>query len=180
MRPLVKTPAQANENFEEAIQPYLKDLNNYCKSLTKSPWDGEDLVQETLAKAYKSWLKKPKPMSKAFLFRIASNALIDGYRKSKLDEDFNQDLSRLKAQNQTDSDEMYSAMEILLSELSPKQRLAMLLSVGLDYTAQETAEMTGTTEGAVKAALHRARSRLKQKESRGKLNFDQDRVTTYV
>lgn len=73
MRPLVKTPAQANENFEETIQPYLKDLNHYCRSLAKSTWDGEDLVQETMAKAYRRWLKKPKPISKAFLFRIASN-----------------------------------------------------------------------------------------------------------
>lgn len=32
----------------------------------------------------------------------------------------------------------------------------------------------------MKAALHRARTRLKQKKSQGKLNFDQDRVTTYV
>lgn len=71
-------------------------------------------------------------------------------------------------------------MEILLCELSPKQRVAMLLSVGLDYTAQETAEMTGTSEGAVKAALHRARTKLKREKSQVELNLDQDRVATYV
>lgn len=103
MRPLVKTPAQANENFEDAIQPYLKGLNHYCQSLTKSTWDRDDLVQETLAKAYKSLLKNPKPMSKAFLFRIASNTWIDGLRKRRPDEDLNFDVSELKAQNETDS-----------------------------------------------------------------------------
>lgn len=180
MRPLVKTLAQANENFEEAIRPYLENLNNYCQSLTKSTWDGEDLVQETLAKAYKGWLKKPRSLSKAYLFRIAYNAWIDGYRKRKPDEDLKQDLSGIKSQNGTDPDEMYRAMEILLSEISPKQRLTMLLSVGLDYTAQETARMVGTSEGAVKAALHRARERLKQRKSQNKLNLEQDRVTTYV
>lgn len=181
MRPLVqKTPAQANENFEQAVQPYLKDLKNYCRSLMKSTWDGEDLMQETLAKAYKSWLKTPKPVSKAYLFRIASNTWIDGYRKRKPNEDFNQDLSEMTADKETDSDAVYKAMEILLHELSPKQRVATLLSVGLGYTAKETAEIIDTSEGAVKAALHRARTRLNRMEDNVDFNLEHDKVTTYV
>ncbi|WP_077327953.1 RNA polymerase sigma factor [Virgibacillus siamensis] len=71
MRPHVqKALAKANENFESAVQPYLNDLKNYCLSLTKSSWDGEDLMQETLIKAYKSWIKKPKQVSKAYFFEL--------------------------------------------------------------------------------------------------------------
>lgn len=180
MRPHVqKTLAEANENFENAVQPYLKDLVNYCQSLMKSTWDGEDLVQETLTKAYKSWIGTPKSVSKAYLFRIAYNTWIDEYRKRKLDVDFNQDMSELMAKKEMNSDVMFSAMEMLLRELTPKQRVAMLLS-GMDYTAQEIADMTGTSEGAVKAALHRARKRLNRVKKEDDLNMDRDRVITYV
>ncbi|ASK64038.1 hypothetical protein CFK37_18695 [Virgibacillus phasianinus] len=180
MRPHVqKTLAEANENFENAVQPYLKDLEKYCRSLMKSTWDGEDLMQDTLTKAYKSWLGTSKSVSKAYLFRIASNTWIDEYRKRKPDVDFNQDTSMLVARKETDSDQIYSAMELLLRELTPKQRLAMLLS-GLDYTAQETAAMTGTNEGAVKAALHRARRKLNLEKHEDDGNMDHDRVITYV
>ncbi|WP_092504735.1 sigma factor-like helix-turn-helix DNA-binding protein [Virgibacillus subterraneus] len=76
-------------------------------------------------------------------------------------------------------DVMYSAMEMLLRDLTPKQRVAMLLS-GMDYTAKEIAEMTGTSEGAVKAAIHRARRRLNRMKNKEDLNMGHDRVITYV
>ncbi|WP_404452103.1 RNA polymerase sigma factor [Virgibacillus necropolis] len=180
MRPHVqKTLAVANEKFENAVQQYLKDLENYCQSLSNSTWDGEDLMQETLTKAYKSWIGTPKSVSKAYLFRIASNTWIDEFRKCKPDVVFNSDMSERMAKKEMNSDVMYSAIEMLLRELTPKQRVAMLLS-GMDYTAQEIAEMTGTSEGAVKAALHRARKRLNRMKNEDDLNMDHHRVITYV
>ncbi len=77
------------------------------------------------------------------------------------------------------SDELYHAMELLLRELTPKQRLAILLS-GMDYTAQETAQMTGTSEDAVKAALRRARKRLERSKHEDDQNIDDDRINTYI
>ncbi|HET7577729.1 MAG TPA: RNA polymerase sigma factor [Bacillales bacterium] len=179
MRPLVqKTPAETNENFSHAIQPYLTDLKHYCRSLMNSSWDGEDLMQETLAKAYQSWLKKQKPISKAYLFRIASNTWIDGYRKRKPDEDLNQDLSHLTEKQSGDG--LYEAMGILLHELSPKQRLAILLTEGFGYTSREAAEMIKTSEGAVKAALHRARKKLKRVKKDEDFDSDDNTVIPYV
>lgn len=52
-------------------------------------------------------------------------------------------------------------METLVDELSPLQRTALLLIDTLKYTAGEAAQLIGSTEGAVKAALHRARVRLR-------------------
>lgn len=182
MRPLVQTPAKQNENkqnenFTDAVQPFMEDLKGYCRSLAKTRWDGEDLAQETLMKAYKSWLKSPKPISKAYLFRVASNTWIDEYRKRKPDEDFRPDLSDLEDEK-TDT-EIFEAMEVLLQELSPKQRVAMLLVDGFAYTAGEAGNLVGDSEGSVKAALHRARNKLKRAGGR---NFypEEDEVLTYV
>ncbi|WP_026693350.1 sigma factor [Peribacillus kribbensis] len=39
------------KEYKEKIEPYRKDLWYYCYRLTNSPWDAEDLVQETLLKS---------------------------------------------------------------------------------------------------------------------------------
>ncbi|MEF3306918.1 VOC family protein [Paenibacillus sp. GYB003] len=40
--------------FVEAIGPYRSELWNYCRKLTGSSWDGEDLFQDTLLKSFAS------------------------------------------------------------------------------------------------------------------------------
>jgi RNA polymerase sigma factor (sigma-70 family) len=68
------------------LQEYEFDLRSYCRMLTGTPWDAEDLYQETMLKALKAegkFLLHPSP--KALLFRIASNAWIDECRKRKAD-----------------------------------------------------------------------------------------------
>ncbi|MNN51593.1 RNA polymerase factor sigma-70 [compost metagenome] len=57
---------------------------------------------------------------------------------------------------------MWTAMETLVNQLAPNQRIALLLVDVLKYTAAESAELLNTTEGAVKAALHRARVKLRK------------------
>ncbi|GEL77696.1 RNA polymerase sigma factor [Tenuibacillus multivorans] len=39
--------------FELLIQTYKTDLMNYCRMLTGTPSDAEDLYQETLIKSYR-------------------------------------------------------------------------------------------------------------------------------
>ena len=160
MRPLVQTPVQSNNQFADAVQPYLKDLQAYCRSLTNSKWDGEDLAQETLLKAYNSWIDKSRKITKAYLYRIASNAWIDRFRKRSLDEDFRADLADFPEEKRNSG--LFEAMEVLLKELTPKQRATVLLVEGLGYTPLEAADLLDSSEGSVKAALHRARKNLKR------------------
>lgn len=160
MRPLVQTPVQINEKFADAVHPYLKGLQAYCRSLTNSQWDGEDLAQETLLKAYKSWEEKSKPVTKAYLYRIASNAWIDRYRKRAPEEEFRADLADFPLEKPDSA--LFEAMEVLIEKLTPKQRAAVLLVDGLGYSPQEAAQWLDSTEGSVKAALHRARKKLEK------------------
>ncbi|GGB53518.1 sigma-70 family RNA polymerase sigma factor [Virgibacillus dakarensis] len=182
MRPLVKsTPIEMNEEFTDLIQPYMHVLRNYCASLTKSRWDGDDLMQETLAKAYKDLLKKPKSISKAYLFRIASNTWIDGYRKRKLNVEINPDLTEVGQEENVLPDATFKAMEVALSELTPKQRVALLLADVFGYTAKEIAFMIDASEGAVKASLHRARKRLESITYDSPVFYpEEDKTSTYV
>ncbi|MCF6411211.1 RNA polymerase sigma factor [Pseudalkalibacillus salsuginis] len=49
---IVKDTRSLHNYFEKEIEPFRKDLWNYCRYVTCSPWEGEDLFQETLLKAF--------------------------------------------------------------------------------------------------------------------------------
>ncbi|WP_313892107.1 RNA polymerase sigma factor [Psychrobacillus sp.] len=182
MRPLVeKTPDEMNEEFEMAVLPYMHVLRKYCLSLTRTKWDGEDLLQETLVKAYKSWMKTPKPMAKAYLYRIASNTWIDKHRKRKIEEDMNRDLSQLKREDDFVVASVVPVISNLLSELTAKQRAVILFIFGFGYTAKETAGLLSVSEGSVKAALHRARKGFKRINIHSYLNeLDEEKTLPYI
>jgi RNA polymerase sigma factor (sigma-70 family) len=132
-------------------------LKRYCLSLTGTVWDAEDLVQDTWIKAMTASRSFNHLNPEAYLLRIAKNTWIDQARRAST-------LSRLLrserpkiASPSSGNLELESAFQALLQHLSPLQRAVFLLRQVLDYSITETAEKLRTTEGAVKAALHRAR-----------------------
>jgi RNA polymerase sigma-70 factor (ECF subfamily) len=149
--------------FEAVLEPHRPALWEYCRRLTGSGWDAEDLVQQTMMKAFANLPNLWQPMNpRSYLFRIASNCWIDQVRRERhgqLDElDDYPDPSpadRMEALVET-----RAAMTRLVHLLPPRQRVVLLLCDALDFRAAEVAAMLGTTEGAVKAALHRARTTL--------------------
>jgi RNA polymerase sigma-70 factor (ECF subfamily) len=64
-----------------------------------------------------------------------------------------------------DSDDVRQAGAAFLERLAPRERAALLLKDVFDMTLEETAGVLGTTTGAVKSALHRGRSRLRDADS---------------
>lgn len=149
-------------NFMKTMDPYLKSLKTYCLSLSRSKWDGEDLFQETLIKVLKKWQQQRIPVSKAYLFRVASNTWIDQHRKKKPDIDDSAELTGIPSNESGFSAEMEEAMQMLLKTLTPKQRAVLLLTEGFNYSQREVSEMLNCKEGSVRTALHRAKKRLEK------------------
>ncbi|MFD2444747.1 sigma-70 family RNA polymerase sigma factor [Bacillus sp. CGMCC 1.16607] len=149
--------------FDEMIVPYRPELWRYCYFITGSPWDAEDLVQETLIKAFASIAQLWQPIHpKSYLFRIASNSWIDQCRKTKIKIDPFENVSESFYQEEIDIFEIENAIEQLVLYLSPRQRVVFLLMDVFKFSSKEVGEIIGTTEGATKALLHRARGKLKQ------------------
>jgi RNA polymerase sigma factor (sigma-70 family) len=141
---------------------YRSDLLKYCCAITGSTWDGEDLFQETMMKAFKRQSKSDNgTIPKSYLFRIASNAWIDHCRKQRIDIDSFTDVNYLAVENSIDIVDLKEAIDVLVTHLSQKQQIVFLLIEVFQYTASEVAEKIGTSEGAVKALLNRARTKLK-------------------
>jgi RNA polymerase sigma-70 factor (ECF subfamily) len=101
---------------------------------------------------------------RAYLVRTATNLWIDRLRKENLQQRDQADELASPSPPEPDASrivDVRAAASSLFLHLAPRERAAILLSDVLELSLQETAEMLKTTEGAVKSALHRARSRLK-------------------
>ncbi|WP_339282139.1 RNA polymerase sigma factor [Paenibacillus sp. FSL H8-0282] len=101
------------------------------------------------------------PNPEALLFRIARNTWIDIMRrKATLSRVLELDQSPTEASAEYGSFEIEAAFQALQEHLSPLQQAVFLLRDVLGHSAMEAAEILDTTEGAIKAALHRARQAL--------------------
>ena len=71
--------------FLETYEPLRTDLYRYCRHLTRSPWDAEDLAQDTLARAFVTLaqLGSAPPNPRAWLFRVAYNLWVDRARRRR-------------------------------------------------------------------------------------------------
>ncbi|MGA5872103.1 sigma-70 family RNA polymerase sigma factor [Streptomyces cinereoruber] len=158
-QPLLAAVQTARREFLVALEPLRGELFRYCRRLTGSVWDAEDLAQETLARALthaaRSHRQVERPM--AWLVRIATNAYLDQARRpaSLLVEP-----SERAAPVGADPAEVRDALAEVATLLAPQERAAVVLKDVFDLPLKEIAAMLSTTEGAVKAALHRGRGRL--------------------
>lgn len=152
-----------------ALDPIRPDLFRYCRRLTGNLWDAEDLVQETLLKAFAKLshilysIKSPR----AYLLRTASNLWIDNLRGRATEvaalasggSELAVGIAPAPPPSQTS--ELRDAAAALLQRTAPQERAALLLVEIFDMSIDEAADILGTTTGATKSALHRARTRLK-------------------
>ncbi|MBX3460220.1 MAG: RNA polymerase sigma factor [Planctomycetes bacterium] len=152
---------QVRRRFFDVIDPLRPELFRYCRHLARNVWGAEDLVQDTLLKAFAKlgevhWsIDNPR----AYLFRIATNLWIDINRKqteAAMPEHFD---APADAPPPLPS-ETRQALGAMLHALPPKERAALLLKDVFDFSLEETASYLQTTVGAVKAALHRGREKL--------------------
>ncbi len=150
--------------FLEQYEPLRGDLYRYCRFLTRSPWDAEDLVQDVLARAFVTLggLTQAPENPRAWLFRVASNQWINQVKRQRelpaldFDESVEQDLRAAR-----------EAAGSLVARLAPQERAALVLKEVFDFSLEEIAEVLSTSVGAVKAALHRGRGKLAEPDDSG-------------
>jgi len=142
--------------FLETYEPLRSELYRYCRYLTRSPWDAEDLAQDTLARAFVTLAQMGEDPAnpRAWLFRVASNLWIDQIRKRREVDGQPEPVTSPEPRAPRE------AAGTLLVKLSPQERAAVVLKDVFELSLEETAEALGTTVGGIKAALHRGRGKL--------------------
>jgi RNA polymerase sigma-70 factor (ECF subfamily) len=148
--------------FIERTESLRPELFRYCRSLAGSVWDAEDLLQDTLMRAFARLSQASQPIenARAYLFKIASNLWIDRYRSKR--EFVSEEVPESTLEDSPLPRELRDAAAQLLTQLPPVERAVVLLKDVFDLTLEETATALDSTVGAVKAALHRGRAKLNE------------------
>lgn len=170
----------AHARFLGLVAEVRPELHRYCARMTGSIVDGEDVVQDTLAKAfYALGISSEVPPLRPWLFRIAHNAAIDFLKRhDRAKVDLVAEVADLPAaEADTRDPETVRAAFSLFLALPPLQRSAVIFKDVLDTPAAEIARTLGTTVPAVKAALVRGRERLRAERARPDLDLDVARPT---
>jgi RNA polymerase sigma-70 factor (ECF subfamily) len=164
---LAAAVSQTWRSFLENYEPLRPALYRFCRYLTHSPWDAEDLVQDTLARAFAtlSGLHDPPNDPRAWLFRVASNLWIDQVRRRSARPIVSEGRAEAIDPIHASPRDTREAAGALLVQLPPQERAAVVLKDVFDLGLEEIAAILSTTVGAVKAALHRGRGKLAEPES---------------
>jgi RNA polymerase sigma-70 factor (ECF subfamily) len=164
-----ETPAtlvQAREEFLGLVADLRPELHRYCARLTGSVIDGEDIVQDTLARAFYAMSQTVEvPPLRPWLFRIAHNAGVDFLRsRGRRQTEPTNEIDEIAAYDDAPDPLVVRAALARFLTLPLTQRSAVILKDVLGHSLEETAETMGTTVMAVKAALVRGRANLRAAE----------------
>lgn len=156
--------AAAREAFLEAVREIRPELHRYCARLTGSVIEGEDLVQEALARGFYALSLQPEtPPLRPWLFKIAHNAALDLLKShGRKHTETRADLADLAGYEDRTDPAIVRAALARFAVLPVSQRSAVILKDVLGHSLEETAETMGTTIMAVKAALVRGRAKLQE------------------
>jgi RNA polymerase sigma-70 factor (ECF subfamily) len=152
------------DSLERIMTALRPRLHRYCARMMGSAFDGEDVVQEALAKAAALYpTAAPIDRPEHWLFRIAHTTALDALRRRKRHaaRHGETDLAAVAdASSVADARVSVAGGLAALLRLPAAQRSSLVLADVLGHSLAETAEIIGATIPAVKAALHRARARL--------------------
>jgi len=148
-------------DFERTVRAYSADLYRYAYWLCRDRFAAEEVVQETFARAWKSWQELREIGSvKAWLIAILRNERARMYARKQIpvvDEDVSEfEIPELPSM--ADNLDMKRQLE----RLPLSYREPLLLQVLGGYSCGEIASMLNTSEGAIMTRLTRARQALRQ------------------
>ncbi len=165
--------------FEQDVAPYLSQLHAAALRMTRNPSDAEDLVQETLLKAYSAFHQFTAGTNlRAWLYKILTNTFINTYRKNQRQparvpgSAFQEDrhatvgpVAPAARSAETEALEHLADSDIIraLRDLPEEFKAAVYLADIEGYPYKEIARIMGTPIGTVMSRVHRGRSKLRRK-----------------
>lgn len=138
-------------------------LHRYCARMVGSALDGEDVLQDALAKAAGADMRRVDQPER-WLFRIAHNTALDALRARRRREARRgeADASALPDPASAADARVTAAAGLAhFLALTPAARAVVVLIDVLGHSLEEVVELLGVTPAAAKAALHRGRRRLR-------------------
>ena len=171
----IATDARERVRFEEEVLELADQVYRVARRLVSSREEAEDLVQETYARAFRSWRSyTPGTNLRAWLFRILTNLNIDRGRRDQrtpttqpLEEGDYFLYNRLEAESGEDEERIVERLsqDGIVDALSAVPHdfrdVIVLVDIG-DFSYQDAAQILDIPIGTVMSRLHRGRRILKR------------------
>jgi RNA polymerase sigma-70 factor (ECF subfamily) len=159
--------------FEELALPHLDSLYGTALRLTHNEKDAEDLVQDTILRAFRFFHRFERGTNvKAWLFKILTNTFANKYRKRQRERTILDEVQTQAELNEAGlpdpeaalaarlvSDQVKEALESVPEEF----RLAVILADLEDFSYREIAEIVDCPIGTVMSRIYRGRRILQRK-----------------
>ena len=161
-------PGADNERrigFERLVAPWRDDLFRYVFWLCRDADLAEDVVQETMIRAFRSMHRlRDESAIKPWLLTIARREHARVYERKRfetrdIDELSQTDAVFIATSGDSDVDDMRDS----IFRLEPEYREPLVLQVLMGFSTQEIADTMGLSQGAVLTRLHRARKKLMER-----------------
>ncbi|TYB46440.1 sigma-70 family RNA polymerase sigma factor [Actinomadura chibensis] len=172
-------------SFADLVEPYRRELQVHCYRMVGSYDDSEDLVQETLLKAWKHRDGfEGRASLRAWLYKIATNASLDFLRRDERRPrpygpspvppsdgvaagSFLPWLQPFPDEDPEAAAESAETLELVflaaIQHLPPRQRAVLIMRDVLGWPAADTAQALDLTVASVTSALQRARPALRER-----------------
>ncbi len=155
----------AASSWRDEVVGLIPALRAFAWSLCHNGSDADDLVQDTLIKAWSNREKfEPGTNVRAWLFSILRNTYYTQIvrRRREVRDETGEYAETLRTPATQDWSVAVHALQAALQKLPPEHREALILvgAAGLSY--EEAAEICGCAIGTIKSRVNRARQRLQE------------------
>ncbi len=157
------SPPTASHDPRDELPDHLPALRAFAISLTRNPAAADDLVQDTIVKAWSNIGKfQPGTNLRAWMFTILRNTFFSDRRKRRREVPDPEGVhaARLFVKPDHDGRLAYADFSRAFDLLSAEHREVLILVGALGHSYHEAAEMMGVAEGTVKSRANRARKKL--------------------
>lgn len=152
-----------SDPFRDDLIEAIRPLRAFSRTLIRDEVRAEDLVQETLVKAWEKQKSfQPGTNIRAWLFTILRNTYYSELRKRKREvEDVDGKMTaELSVKASQDGHMAVRDLRTALEQLNPEQREALILVGASGFSYEEAGEICGVAAGTVKSRVSRARQKL--------------------
>jgi RNA polymerase sigma-70 factor, ECF subfamily len=170
--------AELNAEFEREVVPLHSALYRQARRLSRNQADAEDLLQETMMRAYAGFESfRPGSNLQGWLFRILTNTYINGYRKERrqpeqcsteqvTEQCLAAAYARLTPGQRSVEDHVLDSLpdnniEAAMRTLPRQFREVVYYADVAGFRCKEIAAIMGTPRGTVMSRLGRGRQRLR-------------------
>jgi RNA polymerase sigma-70 factor (ECF subfamily) len=157
------TAAPEPSDPREQIIEFLPEMRAFAMSLTRDKSTADDLVQDAIVKAWKSFHQfQSNTNLRAWLFTIVRNTFYSDLRRRKRETDHAERTSTDQTTGDRGADPIIAVMDFekAFSLLPDEQREALVLVGASGMSYEEAAETCGVAVGTIKSRINRGRKRL--------------------